>query len=424
MPPATIDPATGSLTIGGRKIFPLIVSDAPPLNGKTPDGKDAWTELSHGGLGANFIRSGRTLAKPWNLAQIDQQIAEERARMDAAQAHGLHCWLRLVNAADLPVAAATPSVQEQLLVKITDAFKGHDALGAYKGADEPAHGKTPPDGLVRAHEKLKTVDPDHPLVIVQAPTGPAADLLPYQPAFDITGADIYPIAYDHPHSDAPNRDISVVGDMTKKMINASGGKPVWMTLQIAWSGVIPSQQHPDTVPRFPSLPELRFMAYQAIVNGARGLAFFGGDYTQVMRPRDALTGWNWTMWELVVRPLLVELNSATVQPALVAPNVTHPVTTTANDVELTTRRSGNYLHVIAVRRSPTTTSKVQFAGLPAKKDSSHLITGEVAFEYAQDPPAAPVQPDKQRFRTVSVTNGGFQDWLGPHDARVYRFSLV
>jgi len=102
VPPGTIDPATGSLSIAGRKVFPLIVSDAPPLNGKTPDGKDAWAELSHGGLGANFIRSGRTLASPWTLAQIDEQIAAERARMDAAEAHGLHCWLRLVNAANLP----------------------------------------------------------------------------------------------------------------------------------------------------------------------------------------------------------------------------------------------------------------------------------------------------------------------------------
>ena len=29
------------------------------------------------------------------------------------------------------------------------------------------------------------------------------------------------------------------------------------------------------------------MAYQAIVNGARGLIFFGGHMTQVMRPVDA-----------------------------------------------------------------------------------------------------------------------------------------
>ena len=58
--------------------------------------------------------------------------------------------------------------------------------------------------------------------------------------------------------------------------SASGGKPVWMTLQIAWSGVAASKDAPDQVPCFPSLKQERFMAYQAIVNGARGLVFDPG----------------------------------------------------------------------------------------------------------------------------------------------------
>ena len=93
-----------------------------------------------------------------------------------------------------------------------------------------------------------------------------------------------------------------------------------MTLQIAWSGIVPSRDRPGLVPRFPSLHDERFMAYQAIVNGARGLVFFGGHLTQVATPVDAKAGWNWTFWDRVLRPLIVELNSADVKPALVAPN--------------------------------------------------------------------------------------------------------
>ena len=63
------------------------------------------------------------------------------------------------------------------------------------------------------------------------------------------------------------------------MVQAAGTKPVWMTLQIAWSGVVTSQKNPRHVPRFPTLQQERFMAYQAIVNGARGLVFFGGHLT-------------------------------------------------------------------------------------------------------------------------------------------------
>ncbi len=421
MSTVAIDPATGCLVIDGRKVFPIALSEGPPLGGKTREGNDAWAEVANAGV--NFIRTGN---REWHLQQIDSEIAAERARMDAAASHGLHCWPRLGNAGNVPAAppGGPPSVNEQLLVKIANGLKTHPALGAYKGVDEPALAGIAPDGLVRANTKLKAVDPDHPIVITQAPLGSVADLVPYRPAFDITGADIYPVAYPPGrHSDLPNRDISVVGDVTKKMVSAAGGKPLWMTLQIAWSGVIPTQQRPDIVPRFPTLLEERFMAYQAIINGARGLVFFGGHLTQVMGPRSAQTGWNWVFWELVLRPLLIELNSPSVQPALVAPIAQAAVTATAADVELTARQSGDFLHVIAVRRGGTT-SRVQFAGLPRKRSGAQITAGQVMFEYAQDPLPPPVQPDKQKFRSVKVESGGFKDWFGPHDTHVYRFNLA
>src|SRR5947209_3728317 len=352
--------STGCIVIDGQKVFPIGLSEAPPLGGKTRDGRDAWAEVAS--AGANFVRSG---FREWSLAQIDSQIATERGRMDAAAAHGMYCWPRLGNAGDLPTATGgQPSVPEQLLVRIANGLKTHPALGAYKGVDEPAWGGVAPAGLTRARTKLRTIDPDHPVVITQAPLGSVASLVPYRPAFDITGADIYPVAYPPgQHSDLPNKDISVVGDVTKKMVDAAGGKPVWMTLQIAWSGITPNQQRPGLVPRFPALQEERFMAYQAIVDGARGLVFFGGQLTQVMRPRDAQLGWNWTFWELVLRPLLVELASPSVRPALIAPTVAG-VQASAADVELTARDDGTFLYVIAVRRSGTLTNRVTFTRLP------------------------------------------------------------
>ena len=412
--------STGCIVIDGQKVFPTGLSEAPPLGGKTPDGRDAWAEVAS--AGANFVRSG---FRDWSLAQIDSQIATERGRMDAAAAHGMYCWPRLGNAGDLPTATGgQPSVPEQLLVRIANGLKTHPALGAYKGVDEPACGGVAPAGLTRARTKLRTIDPDHPVVITQAPLGSVASLVPYRPAFDITGADIYPVAYPPgQHSDLPNKDISVVGDVTKKMVDAAGGKPVWMTLQIAWSGITPNQQRPGLVPRFPALQEERFMAYQAIVDGARGLVFFGGQLTQVMRPRDAQLGWNWTFWELVLRPLLVELTSPSILPALIAPVAQTAVTASAAGMELTARRSGNFLYVIAVRRGGTT-SRVTFSGLPPKQGGGQLAVGQAMFEYAQDPLPPPIQPDKQQFRYVQVQNGSFKDWFGPHDVHVYRFNLA
>jgi hypothetical protein len=397
-----VDRATGVLVLEGRKVFPLVLSNGPPSGAKAPSGGGAFAEIAAGG--ANFIRVGRP---NWSLESIDEQIAEEREVLDAAAAHGLHCWLQLGNVPDLPARAL--SANKQLLPKIVRQLKDHPALGAWKGIDEPANpnrpARVPVAGLVRAYRTLRTTDPNHPVVITQAPVGTAARLAPYRPAFDITGADIYPVSYPPgKHAGAGKHDIGVVGDITRKMVRAAGGKPIWMTLQIAWSGVIATEQHPANVPRFPTSSQERFMAYQAIVNGARGLAFFGGHLTQIARPADAKAGWNWTFWERVLRPLLEELTSDSVAPALVAPNARRRVKASAGDVELVTREADGFLYVIAVRRG-SATSRVGFSGLPAR-----LTGGEVLFEY-----------DNQAFRTVSVADGRFRDWFGQHDARVYRF---
>ena len=156
--------------------------------------------------------------------------------------------------------------------------------------------------------------------------------------------------------------------MADKMKEASGGKPVWMTLQIAWSGIAPSKENPGIVPRFPSLPQERFMAYQAIVNGARGLVFFGGHLTEICTPDDAKAGWNWTFWRQVLRPVVHELGSSHLRPALLAPDAKIPVrvkphTSGATDIELVVRRAGRYLYVIAVKRGGSP-ARVEFVGLP------------------------------------------------------------
>jgi hypothetical protein len=418
MTPVTVD-GSGVLVIDGQKVFPIGFSNPPPLGGRAPSGKDGLQELADGG--ASFIRTGRG---DWNAQQIDTQIADEKKLEDAAAAVGLHCWLWLGKLPNLPPTAEgqPPSANEELLGKVVGAFKGHPGLGAYKGIDEPLNGGVAAAGLIRAYKKLRDLDGAHPVVIIQAPRGTVAELQPYRPAFDITGADIFPVAYPPgEHAARANRDISVVGDITRTMAQAAGAKPVWTTLQIAWSGTATSKRKPDLVPRFPSLPEERFMAYQAIVSGARGLMFFGGHLTQIARPVDAKAGWNWRFWELVLRPLLAELTSTAVQPALVAPAAA-AISVTAQDVEVATRQDARFFYVIAVRRGGATT-RVGFSGLPRRRDGTPIPGGQVLFEYVQDPLPPPIGAGRQTFRSVDVTGGGFRDWFGPHDVHVYRFAI-
>jgi len=389
-------------------VFTIGLSNGPPPNGLT----------RVAGAGVNLIRTGRD---DWNPSQLPSQIAAEKATLDTLHAHGLRGWLWLGELTNLPAQAG--SDRERALARVADGLQGHPALAAYKGEDEPRNpfrGKNwiRPAGLVLGYKRLKQIDPAHPVVIIQAPIGTPAQLRPYVPAFDVTGADVYPVSYPPgAHTQTPNRDISVVGDVTKKMVSVAGGKPVWMTLQIVWSGVIPSQQTPGRVPRFPSLPAERFMAYQAIVNGASGLVFFGGHLTEISPPEDAAAGWNWTFWEQVLRPVVAELASPELAPALAAPAAKVAVRTSTSGIEVAVRRAGSFLYVIAVRRSGGV-SRVKLTGLPAG-----VSGGEVLFEYEQRPLPPPIVAGHQVLRRVDVAGGSFSDWFALHDVHVYRFAL-
>jgi hypothetical protein len=419
----TLD-GTGVLLVGGKKVFPICLSNPPPLGKKAPSGKQGLAEVAEAGV--SLIRTG---LETWSLDEFDAQIAQQRALLDAAAAAGLRCWLWLGNAASHPSDSAAPVVG--LMRDIVNDFKAHPGLGLWKGADEPANPLRgefviPPAPLVRAYNKLKTLDPDRPLVIIHAPRGSAADLTAYRPAFDITGADIYPISYPPGiHADTANPDITVVGDMTRKMRKVAGAKPVWMTLQIAWSGMARSTDHPDVVPRFPSLRQERFMAYEAIIEGARGLTFFGGHMTEVCVPADAKAGWNWTFWRQVLRPLVQELSSPELHPALIVADDPARVRPKQprSDIELVVRRNpdSGYLYVIVAKRGGDTT-KITLVGLPKKDDGTPIRRGEVLFEHVQHPPPLPRLSGSQIPRPVTVTNGGFTDWFAPYDVHVYRFA--
>src|SRR3954468_19361605 len=100
-----VDRATGSLVVDGRKVFPLVLSDGPPLGAKAPNGNDALAELAAGGAG--FIRTGRHV---WSSRSIEQQIAAEREVVDAAAVHGLHCWLRVRHQEDPAARRFTVSI--------------------------------------------------------------------------------------------------------------------------------------------------------------------------------------------------------------------------------------------------------------------------------------------------------------------------
>ena len=382
--------ADNVLVINGRKVFPIGLSTGPQPETKAPNGKNSFEELAD--AGAAFIRTGAR-GRDWD----EQTIASEQKCEDAAARCGLYCW---INLRELAVIGKHNAKREAFLRRVVDQFKNHPGLGFWKGSDEPEWGKIKVAPLVRAREIIRELDTNHPVAIIQAPRGTVETLRPYIPAGDITGADIYPISYP-PGKDSllTNKEISMVGDYTKKMIAVSEGKmPVWMVLQIAWSGVV----NPGKTLRFPTFPEERFMSYQAIINGARGLIYFGGNVQEAMSPEDVALGWNWTFWNRVLRPVLEEIGThSPLEPALVAPESKLPIKLKgATDVEYCVREVGAELYILACKREGATVN-VEFSNLPGVSGE-----GEVMYESP---------------RKVQVKNGRFTDWFGPFEVHVYHF---
>ncbi|MGI8964842.1 MAG: immunoglobulin domain-containing protein, partial [Limisphaerales bacterium] len=286
---------------------------------------------------------------------------------------------------------------------IVNTFKNHPALGLWKNFDESWWGGVSEADLQRGYEVIRQEDINHPVVQTHAPRGTVADLQPYNAAADILALDIYPVGVPPgAHSLLPNKEISMVGDWAQFLDQVGNQqKKFWMIEQIAWSGVIP----PGKTLVFPTFGQSRYMAYQAIINGARGLMFFGGNIAATLNAQDAPLGWNWTFWNNVLKRIVRELgDNSVLAPALVATHSQLPITiggTTWPDLEFSVREVPPYLYILSSKREGSITN-VTFQGLP-----SWATNGEVLYEPG---------------RVVNATNGQFSDSFAPFDVHVYRFS--
>ena len=106
------------------------------------------------------------------------------------------------------------------------------------------------------------------------------------------------------------------------------------------------------------------MAYDAIVNGARGLVFYGGQNRICHSRADAALGWNWTFWRRALRRLVHEIGAGSpLHPALVHPETTRRLATGDSGAQAISRRIGRVVWIIATNRRPTSAT-VTVRGLP------------------------------------------------------------
>jgi hypothetical protein len=377
----------GTVLLDGRRIFPIVLAKGPPARG-LPEVASA---------GVNFVKVGPV--GPWNASELADAIAANRA----AAAHGLHTWINLSSLS----AAAPWSVEEALLrevIRTLEADPSGNAIGMWKGADEPWRFFVPPSWLRFAYclgtgRGLRAwcggrapLDTDHLWVTVQAPRGGIPRLARYSTVTDVHGVNRYPIAIG-----AADPDLDDVGRWTNMLHWATPSRAVWTTLQICWLWSY------DAVGNFalPTREQQRFMVYDAIINGARALAFYGGNNPKCWSPEDAARGWNWTYWDSVLEPLVREIGAASpLAPALVQPGTTRWLRTSDPTTQAISRRgAGGDLWVLA-SRSGEDTEAVTISGLP-----KWATTADVYRE----------------GRSIEAAAGTLVDDFGRWGVHVYRF---
>ncbi|MBI2434090.1 MAG: hypothetical protein HYV26_14625 [Candidatus Hydrogenedentes bacterium] len=205
--------------------------------------------------------------------QLRQKIAEhpdaaaaQQAREKATESE------RLRHVGDYAASEAAADAAWKLL----GVEPPHAGFGVANAAERSAKML---EGMRAGYTLLKSLDPAHPVWMNHAPRNQIAQLLAYGTAADIAGCDIYPVpgAPYSGHSDLADQTTTAVGAYTDRMQAGVPGKPVWMVLQgFGWADLEenPSEESRQKKRR-PTLEETRFMAYDAIAHGARGLLYWG-----------------------------------------------------------------------------------------------------------------------------------------------------
>jgi len=268
---------------------------------------------------------------------------------------------------------------------LTPAVRNHPALLCYFLADEPSWTGVPAKNLIASYQALKALDPYHPIYINAAPRGSVDEHKVYSQAADIYGNDIYPVPYPSHHSALVDKGLASVGKYAQRMSEAAGGrKPIWMALQgFSWTYV----DNNNTKDRlkgtgYPTYIESRFMAYDALVNNANSVSFWGTVFVYTPSFYDVLFSITRELHEM--------------SGLLTRGEIVNDVTSTNKSIICRAINFGGKKYLIALNNSDQ----------PVTSEISGRFSGSELQVFKED-------------RTVAVGIGKFSDRFKPFEVHVY-----
>lgn len=165
--------------------------------------------------------------------------------------------------------AAEARRQGQLfLVSPNEVLASTHPAREYSGAvwylqDEPDVNGVSRDQLAGFERKVRAWSPGAKTAFVVGDGHKAKD---YPGIADAIMVDWYPV---------PHLPLESTGDHVRMTAQAAGGRKVWAVLQaMDWRNFEQHDPNKERIGRFPDMAEIRFMSYDAVMNGAQGVWYF------------------------------------------------------------------------------------------------------------------------------------------------------
>ncbi len=309
---------------------------------------------------------------------LPERLNERKAYMDRCAQLGMKVHYNLLSVSggggvSSKIEGLSDADKRERLISEIKTFMDHPALLAWYISDEPNGFKIPPRQLEEIYRTVRETDPWHPVsVVFMAPFIASKE---YADALDIVMADPYPV---------PSGSVSQAGNVVKQLAGEfEGRKPVWLVPQAFGGG--------EWWEREPTIPEIRNMTYQALVNGAGGIQYFVRHGPNSFPKSTA--AWN--------ECGKIAMEVAEMTPWLLSEEKTIPVRSSDANIQVWSGSHDNKLIVIAVNKLNTPQNfKITISGKTEPK-------ARVLFEN----------------RIININSGNISDCISAYGTQVYLIDI-
>ncbi len=346
---AELKPVDGFIPIDGKQHFPIGFYELPDDDAKLKEMAEAGVNLIRCRTRDDVERVGSLGMKAVMPLPFQNGVTDKmKQRIDSLIDHPAIVVWEGPDEIAWNFTAASRLFRVHKIHKISGAW-WKQTPNAVQYAEEQANKIIP--AMRETVEYIRSHDPLHrPFWINEALQSDLYYVRQYLDYIDITGCDIYPVKKE-------DRRIHRMASATERWKEVGQGRPVWMVLQaFAWSEL--GDYYGIKELAYPTFTESRFMAYDVITHGAKGILYWGSHYLKSEDFRQSI--YALTSELSALQPFLTAAEEKGTQLSLIE---IPPEENPTRGVQYTVRRSGNEWLIILVNEDNFRHMGVELSGL-------------------------------------------------------------